>query len=236
MQTTLHRSEDRGYANHGWLEARHSFSFAGYYDPARVHFGVLRVLNDDIIDPSRGFGMHPHENMEIITIPLSGSLRHEDSMGHNSVIRAGEIQVMSAGSGIMHSEFNASDTEQINLLQIWLFPNKRNVTPRYDQQQLDSSAMHNNWLQILSPSENDAGVWIHQQAWFHMATFDAGISSGYTFRQPGNGLYLFVIEGSVAIADTLLKRRDAIGISGTESVDLHFRENSKVLLMEVPMG
>lgn len=236
MQTVIHRAEDRGYADHGWLKAHHTFSFSNYYNPDRIHFGVLRVLNDDTVAPSMGFGMHPHDNMEIITIPLQGSLKHEDSMGHSSVIRSGEIQVMSAGTGIYHSEHNASDSEPINLLQIWLFPNKRNVEPRYDQQLLDTDTMHNNWSQILSPSSDDAGVWIHQRAWFHMGQFDTGQSVDYNWKDDRNGLYVFIIEGSVNINGIQLKDRDAIGISGTSHIDFKYSENSKVLLMEVPMG
>lgn len=236
MQTIIHRAEDRGYADHGWLQAHHSFSFSNYYNPERIHFGVLRVLNDDTVAPSMGFGMHPHDNMEIITIPLQGSLKHQDSMGHSSVIRAGEIQVMSAGTGIYHSEYNASDNEPINLLQIWLFPNKRNVEPRYDQQMLNTDEMHNNWQQILSPSSDDAGVWIHQRAWFHIGQFDAGQSAEYDWKDNRNGLYIFVIEGSVNRNDIQLKQRDAIGITDTSHINFDFSENSKLLLMEVPMG
>jgi quercetin 2,3-dioxygenase len=236
MQTITYRSEDRGTANHGWLQAKHSFSFGNFYNPNLMHFGVLRVLNDDIIEASMGFGTHPHDNMEIITIPLQGALAHKDSMGHSSVIKAGEIQVMSAGTGIQHSEYNALDDQSINLLQIWLFPNKRNVTPRYDQQQLNTADMHNNWSQILSPSADDQGVWIHQDAWFHMGEFEANTESSYTLKDPSNGLYVFVIEGGVAINNLTLSKRDAAGITQSESVPFRFTEKSKVLLLEVPMS
>lgn len=236
MQTVLHRADTRGHANHGWLNAHHSFSFASYYNSDRVHFGALRVLNDDIVAPGMGFSTHPHDNMEIITIPLEGSLAHKDSMGHSSVIKAGEIQVMSAGTGIMHSEQNASHDDPINLLQIWLFPRERGVTPRYDQQEIDVAGMKNNWLQILSPNADDAGVWIHQDAWFHMGEFQAGTHALYTLKNPEkNGLYAFVIEGKVDIDNESLEKRDAIGITEAGTVEFTFHDNSKVLLMEVPM-
>lgn len=235
MKTIFHPAAERGYANHGWLEARHSFSFASYYDPSRLQFGALRVLNDDIVGKGAGFGMHPHDNMEIITIPLKGALAHKDSMGNSAVIEAGEIQVMSAGTGITHAEHNASHTDPINLLQIWLFPNQRNVTPRYDQQQLDVADMHNNWSQVLSPNEDDAGVWIHQNAWFHIGEFDGGLTSTYTLKDPNNGVYAFVIEGAITIEDNNLQKRDALGITEASEITISFTEKSKVLLMEVPM-
>jgi len=236
MKTIIHRSEDRGIADHGWLQAKHSFSFANYYDPSRLQFGVLRVLNDDIVAPSMGFGKHPHDNMEIITIPLEGSLEHKDSMGNSSIIQAGEIQVMSAGTGIMHSEHNPAHDKPINLLQIWLFPNQRGVTPRYDQQLLDTADMKNNWSQILSPSEEDQGVWIHQNAWFHRGDFDADMQSTYSLKDPTNGVYLFVIEGSIEVAGETLHKRDAIGLTELQSIEIKSTSTSKLLLMEVPMN
>jgi redox-sensitive bicupin YhaK (pirin superfamily) len=236
MKTIIHRSEDRGAADHGWLQAKHSFSFANYYDPSRLQFGVLRVLNDDIVAPSMGFGKHPHDNMEIITIPLEGSLEHKDSMGNSSIIKAGEIQVMSAGTGIMHSEQNPSHDQPINLLQIWLFPNKRGVTPRYDQQELNTVDMKNNWSQILSPSAEDQGVWIHQNAWFHRGDFDTDMRSTYTLKDATNGVYLFVIEGTIEVAGETLHKRDAIGLTELQSIEINTTNNSKLLLMEVPMN
>ncbi len=232
----MYRSEDRGSANHGWLQAKHSFSFGNFYNPQLMHFGVLRVLNDDIIDASMGFGTHPHDNMEIITIPLEGALAHKDSMGHSSIIKAGEIQVMSAGTGIQHSEYNALDDQSINLLQIWLFPNKRNVTPRYEQQELDTADMHNNWSQVLSPLADDKGVWIHQNAWFHMGEFDANSETSYELKNRSNGVYVFVIEGHVTINGLELGKRDAAGITEANSIPFRFTEKSKVLLLEVPMS
>jgi redox-sensitive bicupin YhaK (pirin superfamily) len=235
MKTVLHKSESRGHANHGWLDTYHSFSFANYYDPERVHFGALRVLNDDSIDGGRGFGTHPHDNMEIITIPLSGALRHKDSMGNDAVIQSGEVQVMSAGTGIYHSEFNDNKEEPVKLLQIWLFPNKKNVTPRYDQITISDIAVHNSFYQVLSPNPDDQGVWIHQQAWFHLGSFDKGTSSSYALKKPGNGLYVFVLEGEVEVAGHLLSRRDGLGITEADSVDVKVTADAQLLLMEVPM-
>jgi len=239
MKTTVHSAETRGHADHGWLNAKHSFSFANYYDPERVNFGMLRVLNDDIVAAGMGFGQHPHDNMEIITIPLEGAIAHKDSMGNTATVNAGEIQVMSAGTGVTHSEFNPSETEALNLLQIWVIPNKRNVEPRYDQQVLDLVPMKNAWSQILSPNQDDAGVWVHQNAWFHMGEFEAGTESYYNLKDdPKNGLYIFVIEGQVEVAGQTLSKRDGMGIWETKADDLinfTFLDKSKVLLMEVPM-
>ncbi|RYG05773.1 MAG: pirin family protein [Chitinophagaceae bacterium] len=235
-QFILHKENTRGHANHGWLNAHHSFSFANYYNPERMHFGVLRVLNDDLIDGGMGFGTHPHDNMEIITIPLAGAIAHKDSMGNSATITAGEIQVMSAGTGVSHSEYNALADEQLNLLQIWLFPNKKNVTPRYDQQNLDVEAMHNNFQQILSPSADDAGVWIQQDAWFSLGRFDEGFETEYKIKKAGNGVYAFVITGEVTIDGQTLSKRDGLGIWDTDSIS--FKANTsdaEVLLMDVPM-
>lgn len=236
MNKVLHPAQSRGAANHGWLKSFHSFSFANYYNPQKMHFGVLRVLNDDEVAPSMGFGTHPHDNMEIISIPLSGELKHKDSMGNEAIIKTGEIQVMSAGTGIQHSEFNASTSDPVKFLQIWLFPNKKNVTPRYDQIQLPDLATHNELHQVLSPNADDAGVWIHQNAWFHMGTFDAGTDQSYTLKDARNGLYLFMIEGSIEIEGETLGARDAVGLSDFNEVSFtSTSENTRVLLMEVPM-
>lgn len=234
MKTVFHPADQRGHANHGWLDAHHSFSFASWYDPSKIHFGALRVLNDDIIAGSMGFGTHPHDNMEIITIPLVGALKHRDSMGNEATITAGEIQVMSAGTGIQHSEFNATN-ETLNLFQIWVFPNKKNVTPRYDQQLLDTAKMKNNFAQILSPDPADDGVWIHQDAWFHLGEFDKGQSANYTVKSAKNGVYVFVVEGQITINGQELNKRDALGVWNTEAFVISFNENSKVLLLDVPM-
>lgn len=233
----LHKSDTRGAANHGWLDAKHSFSFANYYNPERMHFGALRVLNDDRIAAGMGFGTHPHDNMEIITIPLEGDLEHKDSMGNTSVIRHGDIQVMSAGTGIQHSEFNHNKDSEVKLLQIWLFPNKQGVTPRYDQLKLELSDRDNKLQQILSPSPDDAGVWIHQNAWFHLGKFDRGKTFQYDLKDKSNGVYAFVISGDFEIEHQLLNRRDAMGIWDIDKISLESKSNhSEILLIEVPMS
>lgn len=235
--TVLHQADSRGHADHGWLESYHSFSFANYYNPDRMHFGVLRVLNDDQVAQGMGFGTHPHDNMEIISIPLEGDLEHKDSMGNVAVIRHGDIQVMSAGTGIQHSEYNRSKDQLVRFLQIWVFPNKRNVTPRYDQLTLNLADRQNKLQQILSPNVEDAGVWIHQDAWFHLGTFDLGISTKYSLKKPGNGIYAFVIKGSFTIDQQQLNRRDGLGIWDTSSIELKATSpDSEILLMEVPMN
>ena len=182
MKSVLHLANTRGHANHGWLDSHHSFSFANYYNPERMNFGVLRVLNDDRVDPGQGFGMHPHDNMEIISIPLEGDLEHKDSMGNTAMIKQGDIQVMSAGTGIRHSEYNKNKDKQVKFLQIWVFPNKKNVTPRYDQINLPGMEVKNEFHQILSPRPDDAGVWIHQNAWFSMGNFDKKTKLSYTLK------------------------------------------------------
>jgi len=235
MKTVLHKADSRGYANHTWLKTHHSFSFANYYDPQRMNFGVLRVLNDDIIAGRMGFGKHPHDNMEIISVALSGELEHKDSMGNVQVIRPNEIQVMSAGSGIFHSEYNRSN-DLTSLLQIWVFPNKQNVTPRYDQQFFEPKDRKNTLQQILSPNADNAGVWIHQNAWFHWGDLDKNFQTEYTFKDPkNNGLYVFVIEGEIEINGQNLQKRDGFGIWDTEKVQVVSKENAFVLFMEVPM-
>lgn len=235
MEKVIHKAESRGIANHGWLQAKHTFSFANYYNPERTHFGVLRVLNDDIIAPGMGFGKHPHDNMEIITIPLSGSIKHEDSMGNSSVIKAGEIQVMSAGSGVFHSEFNASKTDELNLFQIWLFTNKKNVEPRYDQMSLSDLYKDNELYQVLSPNPDDIGVWIYQNAWFFMGDLSSGWEDNYKVKASGNGIYLMVIEGTVNVESEKLSKRDGIGISESESINIRAETDAKILVMDVPM-
>lgn len=235
MKTILHKSTTRGHANHGWLNSFHTFSFAGYYDPQRIHFGALRVLNDDTVAGGQGFGTHPHDNMEIVSIPLSGSLRHKDSMGNTTVISEGEVQVMSAGTGVYHSEHNNSATDEVRFLQIWVFPETKNVTPRYDQITLKDIAKHNSFYQILSPNPDDEGVWVHQQAWFHLGSFDKGVSSEYSLKKEDNGLYVFVLEGEVEVGGQLLSRRDGMGITETSQVDFKVTADTRILLMEVPM-
>lgn len=235
MNTVLHKAETRGNANHGWLNSKHSFSFANYHNPERMHFGVLRVLNDDIVSAGQGFGTHPHDNMEIISIPLEGDLEHKDSMGNVAVIKEGDLQVMSAGTGITHSEYNKNKDKEVKFLQIWLFPNKRNVTPRYDQISIRDIETKNEFYQVLSPSADDLGVWIHQDAWFSIGKFEKEISTSYTLNKQGNGMYFFVLEGEIEAEGQKLSKRDGFGIWDTNKVDVKSLTNSRVLLMEVPM-
>ena len=235
MKTIFHPAAQRGFANHGWLQAAHSFSFAQYYDPAKVHFGQLRVLNDDIVAPAMGFGTHGHDNMEIVTIPLRGSLAHKDSLGSVGTITPGEVQIMSAGSGIQHSEFNASETEEVNLLQIWVFPKERNITPRYDQKAFDTSLAQNRFQLVVSPSEKDGSLWINQDACFSLGSFDAHTEASYTFNFTQNGAYVFVIEGEINLAGQVLGRRDAMGVYDTQTLSFTVEEAAKVLVIEIPM-
>ncbi len=234
--TVLHKANSRGHADHGWLNSHHTFSFANYYNPERMHFGVLRVLNDDQVAASKGFGTHPHDNMEIISIPLDGDLEHKDSMGNAAVIRKGDIQVMSAGTGIRHSEYNKNKDRDVKFLQIWLFPNKRDVEPRYDQISLDEKDRHNKLQQILSPNPEDEGVWIHQDSWFHLGKFDESFSTEYQIKNEGNGVYAFVIKGDISIENINLNHRDGLGIWNTDKISLKANSpDTEVLLMEVPM-
>lgn len=235
MQLIFHSASSRGFADHGWLQANHSFSFASWFNRYRMHFGGLRVLNDDIVAPGMGFGKHPHDNMEIITIPLKGSLKHEDSMGFSEVIHAGEVQVMSAGTGIYHSEFNASSNEEINLFQIWIFPNQKEVEPRYQQMNYDVSQMKDQFLQLVSPNPEDEGLWIHQQAWIHLIEMSANSTQEYIIKSKGNGVYFMNIEGEKTIENQLLGLRDAIGVWETESITINAKEQGRLLLIEVPM-
>lgn len=236
MKTIYHKADSRGHANHGWLNSYHTFSFANYHHPERMGFGALRVLNDDTVSGGMGFGKHPHRDMEIISIPLEGDLQHGDSMGSEGTIKKGEIQVMSAGTGIMHSEKNANSNKEVKFLQIWVLPKEKNLTPRYGQITISDHAKPNDFQQIISPNKNDEGTWIHQDAWCHIANFDKGIAKDYRIRKEGNGVYVFVIEGKVKIGDQVLERRDGLGISATEAVNLEAMENSEILLMEVPMS
>jgi len=235
--TVLHKAGTRGHANHGWLDSHHTFSFANYNNPDRMHFGVLRVLNDDRVDPGMGFGTHPHDNMEIISIPLEGDLEHKDSMNNTAVIRKGDIQVMSAGTGIYHSEYNKNKDKLTKFLQIWVYPNKRNVTPRYGQITLDETARRNNLQQVLSPNPDDEGVWIHQDAWFHLGTFDTDKQANYSLKKKGNGIYAFVIKGDFTIGTIELNQRDGLGIWDTDEISITANsQDAEILLMEVPMA
>jgi len=235
MKTVLHKAETRGHANHGWLDSYHSFSFASYHNPERMRFGVLRVLNDDTVAPGKGFGTHPHENMEIISIPLEGDLEHKDSMGNVAVIKKGDVQVMSAGTGIYHSEYNQNKEREVKFLQIWVFPDKKGVSPRYDQISLDEIRKENALYQILSPNEKDQGVWIHQEAWIHLGEFTSMTSTSYPLQKKGNGIYAFVLEGGIELEGQILESRDGFGIWETREIQVQAQAGSRVLLIEVPM-
>lgn len=235
MKTVLHRANSRGEADHGWLKSYHTFSFAGYHHPERMHFGVLRVLNDDTVKGGMGFSTHQHRDMEIISIPLEGDLQHQDNMGNVTRIREGDIQVMSAGTGIEHSEYNANRDREVKFLQIWIFPREKGIEPRYDQVSLRSLQKKNEFYQVLSPDPEADGVWIHQDAWFSMGDFDAGKKAEYTLKNKENGLYVFLLKGKAQVANTTLEARDGLGIRNTESVAFEFPEACSILLMEIPL-
>lgn len=235
MKTVFHSAASRGQANHGWLKSAHTFSFANYYNPDRMHFGALRVLNDDQVLGGQGFGTHPHANMEIISIPLSGDLAHKDSMGNGTIIKAGDIQVMSAGTGIQHSEYNANPEIPVHFLQIWMFPSQENVQPRYDQITLNQQKMENQLHQILSPNADDEGVWVHQNAWFHLGNFSEESAFSYSLKDKTNGVYIFVLEGELFANEQKLERRDGFGIWETDEITFKTKSATQVLLMEVPM-
>lgn len=236
-QKVIHKAGTRGKANHGWLESYHSFSFGSYYNPDRMGFGVLRVLNDDCVAPRMGFETHPHNNMEIISIPLKGDLEHKDSLANVAVIKSGDIQVMSAGTGVAHSEYNKNTDSEVRFLQIWIIPKSRDVKPRYDQITLNETERQNRLQQILSPNVDDEGVWIHQDAWFHLGKFDNGVESEYSFKNNGNGLYIFVLNGDFLVNQQVLSNRDGMGIWNTDIVSMKaLNDESEVLLMEVPMS
>ncbi len=235
MKTIIHRASERGHANHGWLDAHHSFSFANWYDPAKIHFGMLRVLNDDSVAGGQGFGMHPHNDMEIITIILEGALQHKDNMGNGSVIKPGDVQVMSAGTGVMHSEFNPSPTEKTNLFQLWIFPKEDGIEPRYGQKTFSVEERKNNIQTVASGFKKNGELYIHQDAALSLANPEKGKSITYSVNKEGNGVYLMVINGEVEINGEKLSRRDAIGISETNTFTVSANENSELLIVEVPM-
>jgi redox-sensitive bicupin YhaK (pirin superfamily) len=235
-QHVILKADSRGFADHGWLKSYHTFSFAGYHNPERIHFGVLRVLNDDMVKGGMGFGTHPHDNMEIISIPLEGDLEHKDSMGNTTIIRNGDIQVMSAGTGIYHSEYNKNKDEAVKFLQIWIYPNKRNVTPRYDQLTMELADRKNKLQQVLSPNSEDEGVWIHQDAWFLIGNFEKDATTNYQIKKETNGVYCFVLKGSFTINGEQLSTRDGMGIWDTTSLEIISSEDdAEILLMDVPM-
>jgi quercetin 2,3-dioxygenase len=237
MKTIIHKSDSRGKADHGWLKSNHSFSFASYHNPERMGFGLLRVLNDDVVEPSRGFGTHPHENMEIVSIPLSGSLRHKDSEGNKTVIKSGEVQIMSAGTGVLHSEFNDSGQDPVNFLQIWVMPEKLNIAPRYDQREFPESGRQNQFQVVVSPLDtSDQGIKINQQAYFSLASLGAGNSLTYHIHNLNHGAYVFVFEGSVDVFGETLQTRDAIGIQDASAIELIAASDTNLLVIEVPMN
>jgi redox-sensitive bicupin YhaK (pirin superfamily) len=237
MEKIIHRAESRGRAEHGWLQSYHTFSFANYHNSERMNFGKLRVLNDDVVQAGQGFGTHPHDNMEIISIPLSGSLRHKDSMGNKHVINYGEIQVMSAGTGIRHSEHNNSNSEPVNFLQIWVFPKEMNIEPRYEQKVFDTADRNGHFQVVVSPDKQDDSIWINQEAYFSLADFRAGSLGSYEIKKPGNGVYFFLIDGKIEVSGELLNRRDAIGLSdlSVSEINLGVLDDSQVLCIEVPV-
>lgn len=237
MKTILHKANTRGHANHGWLDSYHTFSFAGYHNPERIHFGALRVLNDDTVAGGMGFGTHPHENMEIISIPTSGDLEHFDNMGNRQVIKQGDVQVMSAGTGIEHGEKNKNADKPVEFFQIWVIPNKKNVAPRYDQQSFTSADKHNKLLTVVSPiGTTDGGVQIHQDAWFSLGNLDKDFTFTYDLQNKNNGVYAFVIEGDITINGEKLNRRDGLAITETDNLVIQADEKAELLLMEVPLN
>ncbi|MEO8209752.1 MAG: pirin family protein [bacterium] len=236
MKKTIHKAESRGHADHGWLNAHHSFSFASYQNPEKTRFGLLRVLNDDIVQPGMGFGTHPHDNMEIVTIPLKGELAHKDSTGNKEVIKKNEVQIMSAGSGLTHSEFNSSQTDIVNLLQIWVFPKEKNIKPRYEQKIFNPEDRKNVFKIIVSPKKENGALWINQDAYFSLGNLDEGKELKYDINHKANGLYIFIIEGEIEIDGEKLSKRDAIALEEIENVDIKANKNSEILLIEVPMN
>ena len=235
MKSILHKAATRGLANHGWLKSNHTFSFANYYNPERMSFGALRVLNDDYVDAGKGFGRHPHDNMEIISIPLSGDLRHQDSMGNTTVIRQGDVQAMSAGTGVTHSEMNDSSDKPVEFLQIWVYPKSRNIAPNYSQITLDEAALADQLDQIVSPDAGGRGVTINQDSWFHLGNLSSGTEVDYDLKKAGNGVYVFVLEGDVTVGEQALNKRDGYGVWDTDSISISADSDARVLLMEVPM-
>jgi quercetin 2,3-dioxygenase len=236
MNTVLHKANTRAHANHGWLDTSHTFSFANYYDATRMNFGVLRVLNDDFVDGGKGFGRHPHDNMEIISIPLAGDLEHKDSMGNVAVIKQNDVQILSAGTGVYHSEYNKNADRKVNFLQIWLFPKERNIEPHYDQRTFKPEDRVNKLQQIVSPKKDDEGVMINQDAWFHLGNLNQDFNTEYVVKKKGNGVYVFVIEGDVTINDQPLNKRDGFGIWDVDKFTIKANSNAEVLLMDVPMN
>ncbi len=236
MKTTIFKAGSRGHADHGWLNSYHTFSFAEYHDPERVRFGLLRVVNDDLVSPGQGFGTHPHDNMEIVSIPLQGALAHKDSTGTEKVINTGDVQIMSAGSGLYHSEYNASKTEPVSFLQIWVFPKERDITPRYEQKSFDKAERQNKLQTVVSPVKDDGALWINQVAWFSLANLEKGQSIDYTLNNKASGVFIFLLEGNAEAVGEKLEKRDAVGVTGADSIKINANENSEILVIEVPMN
>jgi len=235
MKTILHKSNTRGYANHGWLKSYHTFSFAGYYEASRIHFGALRVLNDDTVAAGMGFGKHPHDNMEIVSIPLSGDLEHQDTTGRHEIIKQGDVQIMNAGSGIAHSEKNANRDKEVKFLQIWVLPKEKNITPRYEQKTF-TIADRTNKLQTVVAPDNSNAVWINQDAWFTLGNFDKGATDSYQLHKTESGVYAFVIKGEVSLNGIELQERDGFGITDVTQIDIKATSDTEILLMEIPMS
>ena len=232
----IHKANTRGHANHGWLDSHHTFSFARYHNPERMNFGLLRVLNDDIVAPGMGFGAHPHDNMEIVSIPLSGELAHQDSTGNKKVIQTNDVQIMSAGSGLTHSEFNNSKSDAVNFLQIWVFPKEQNIKPRYEQKTFNPADRQNKLQTVVSPEKDAESIWINQDAWFTLGTLKSGFEQDYRLHNSGHGVYAFVLEGEVEIDGEKLNKRDGMGISDTEIITIKASSDAELLLMEIPMN
>ena len=236
MEKIIHRADTRGKFEYGWLKTNYTFSFSQYYDPERVQFGLLRVLNDDIFEAGRGFSTHSHDNMEIVTIPLQGALAHRDSTGHEEIIRANDVQIMSAGTGIHHSEVNASDSEPVSLLQIWVFPHRNGRQPRYDQKSFNPAERLNALQYLVTPDKSDGNLWLNQDAWFSRAEISEGKSLKYSLHNRKNGVCLFVIDGGVRVGENELNKRDGLGIWDASEIEVAAHAAADVLFIEVPMS
>lgn len=235
MKAIIHRADTRGHANFGWLDTNHTFSFSNYFNPERVHFGVLRVLNDDFVAGGQGFGLHPHDNMEIVSIPISGSLEHQDTMGNKQVISAGEVQIMSAGSGLQHQEYNHSSDEVVNFLQIWILPKERNITPRYEQKKYDVNALNARWVEVVSPETSEDAIWINQDAHFYLTKVGPNEQRNLKISNAAHGTYFFVIDGQVDIEGQILNKRDGMGVIEGDEIQIKGVTDAFVLAMEVTM-
>ncbi len=236
MKKIVHKADSRGYFDYGWLKTNHSFSFSQYHNPERMNFGMLRVLNDDIVAPGQGFGTHPHNDMEIVSIPLKGGLAHRDNTGSEGVIYPNEVQVMSAGTGILHSEFNYSKDEESNFLQLWILPDKKGHKPRYDQKTFNPEGRKNQLQTIVTPDKSNGNLWLNQDAYLSMSNIDRNNRINYKFKKKVNGVYIFLIEGNVSVADETLSERDGIGIWETEEISIVANKDSQVLLIEIPIS